>query len=213
MKKYLLIMPLIIIFCVGTALAWLNMGANQPAVSTTCTLYQEWTSTDGNAAFGRISTQEYGGMDWLDAVQGGTICQVDVYVNDGAGSSGQNDLYAEIWTVDGNDDMAAYQARSDKVDDNSAWSNEWVTFTFSTPFVYSKDVDYAIVFKSIDNGDPATTPGENDGTNYTKLNYDNFASRPAAFGRRGLWDMDGATPYPDDITYDSALCLKVYTMQ
>ena len=210
MKRYLTIVPLLILLCATVAYSWLTMGPTQPT-SVSCTVYDSYADGDDNHRdFGRVSTYEYGGSQFNDTAATGTICQVAFKFFDDHGTPTLNDYYAEIWLMDGDNLTGSALARSNKVD-GAAWDAEWQIFVFPTPYTYLQNTNYGIVVKSIDNADAAATIGESDGTNYTSIAHDTDDSGTPANYINGVWHWNAANLAQTYKTLVYNNLVKVYT--
>lgn len=209
MKKYWI--SLFILLCIPAVcfgLAAHNMMMCQTA-STSCTLDTEWdTGSDSTWHIGRWNTNEYGGPVWIPTsdVQ---ICQVDLFIDSDVGDASVNDYYCEIWSMT-NNDLNAVSGRSSKVDGDASWANEWVTFSFSTSVSVSSGVTCAIVFKALDDGDPAANIGEHDDTNYIRGEFDNEGNSSPF---RGYWYWESSTNAYTSRDLEDDVYIKIYTMQ
>lgn len=163
-----------------------------------CTDYIDYSNSSNRDLWmtgpGRYSGNEYMGIVFDDGATG-DICEVSWWIGNTGGNPALNDFYCEIFLLSGSDFTPASpitNGRSDKVD-GAYWTGQMVTFTFSTPPTYdcTGANQYAIVLKSIDSGDAATTVGEVDGTNYVSIGGDNEADSMTGNEGWTKWNSSG----------------------
>jgi hypothetical protein len=187
-----------------------------------CTIaYTKDSGGDTNLNHALYNDQQLHGIIWDDG-SSGSICQVDLYVQTTSGTPANNDYYVEVYLLSGNnlDDRSQSAGnepvgRSDKVD-GSAWSGEFVSFTFSTPAAYdcTGANQYAIVLKQLDDGDTATDYGEYDLTNYITLRFDNENAGDSTQNGVGYWDVQDSGSFDGTngaLDAEDDLLIKVYT--
>lgn len=156
----------------GQTLTSISEMAGLTIAALTCQSYTANTTADTTEAIFRYATEEYYGIIFDDG-SSGSICGLDLYIWDMLGTPANLDLYAEVWLLDGSDGLDTLIQRSDKVD-GSAWSQELVSFTFSTPAAYdcSGTNQYGLVFKAVANDAAASTAGAVSATDYARTRYD-----------------------------------------
>lgn len=192
-------------------------------VESNCTLaYFSDVTVDENLRIANTTTAHYVGTVYTPAATQ-CICQVDVYVSDLQGTlTSSFDFYMQIYTVDGNDDLAALVSNgtSGIVPGESIVDDTWISanagnFTFATAPSLTGSTEYALVIVLDTEGDGiADEPNYSvpDDTNYFSIGYDNGAAGDAVLGGRGRWLWDSSIPYADQSTdADDDVQIKVYT--
>ena len=175
------------------------------AIAVACAVEHQNTTApvDTIGGIGRYTNNEI----WGTVVQftgQEIVCQLDFRLHDGVGTPANRDVYAAIYSMDG-DDLDTRLATSTKVD-GAAWSDEFVSFTFASPYTCSGSTNYAFVLFTVANdGDPATPTFS--GTDYFRARVNDTGAWTVGTGR--YW-------WADELTQTSGIAamdigLKIYT--
>lgn len=87
----------------------------------------------------------YGQSRWTDGGTPRTICKLGFKLT--GATAGSSNFNATIWTnsVAPNFNLGTLQATSDVVAGSNSWNGTWVYFSFSTPFLTTANVAYALL--------------------------------------------------------------------
>lgn len=136
--------------------------------NSTCNVYEENTADKADALdINSWSGNYYRGVQpYSPAAANVSICRIDANMSKTGTITGKT-YYAKIWATDGTDLTGSALATSGSVS-GAAWSDTWVTFTFSSPYEIHSGTNYVFTINSTDAAD---------GDNYAIWN----ASSPPGF--------------------------------
>ena len=202
MKKLFLAFILIHFLAVNSS-AWISPSHTEMVGGgTTCQSLSAQANADGSTTIGNNAVNYYRGFLFIDAANSHNACEYHAWLTKTGGSITGKTFYAQIWTIDGSNNLLVQQGSdSDGITGSDAWSDTEVTFTWASPITMAANTTYAMVL----------TMKEVDAVNYASLRRMDEQNTWAYCLGIGGWEADLDNNGNLDVEDDPKV--EVYTMQ
>lgn len=218
MKKLLLILIFSLFLAPFTAEAISPVFLHLIGSGTVCTeTYAPSLTADAYTPISRYANIHFTGFLYTPT-SNVEVCALDIYIESIGGNVTSKGYYAQIWTIDGSNQLNTLLGTSNRVLGTSIVATTWISanaglFQFSSAISLTGSTTYGVVVFVDTDSDPNDVP-EIDGTNYINWGRDTGNDGDSIQNGECRWTHTDPTPHVVyGLTVGDDILVKIHTME